>query len=488
MSRTLVEVTQDSLLAIVVHLAPRLANVLLFTFIGRRAGPSEAGIFALATTYLVVTTTFLRGLDDLVTRQVSREPDEAPRYLISFLTLRFSLAALLYGVLLYITLVALDYAPSTAVPVIILTASLVPDSLAYTAQAVLVGCRRFAPPAIAMGFASALKVIAGGWLLSHGSSLQWVTWAWFVGSMLGMALLLIVAIDEVGLSRRSDWLDHRPVTHNWRAAFSFLTITILMALEGQADTILLSTYHNETEVGWYNAAKTVAFSLTLLSQAYRMSIYPLMARHGTRAPAKLSRLYQRSMRYLGALILPVVAGVAVLSPRIVPLVFGSGFSPTATALRILIPTLVFVFLNVPNSRMMLVHDRQGWSSRFLLLSVAVNLLMNLLLDPSWGAKGAAAARLCSSSTYFLLNLVYVHRVLERSNLFRLLSRSVLATAIMAGVVWLVRGWPLTFSIGTGAMIYTGALGLSGGILPEDLALLRQTVADLSNGQRLRSKG
>lgn len=488
MSSTLAKLTQDSFLALVVHLAPRLASVLLFTFIGRRAGPSNAGVFALATTYLVITTTFLRGLDDLVTRQVSREPDEAPRYLTSFVLLRFGLALSLYAILLYIVLVAFDYAQSTAVPVVILTASLVPDSLAYTAQAVLLGRGRFAPPAIAMGLANALKIVSGGLLLAHGMSLQWVAWSWLIGSALGMILLLIIAVDEVGLSHRGDWLDWRPVTQNRRAAFSFLTITTLMALEGQVDTILLSRYHNETEVGWYNAAKTIAFSLTLLSQAYRMSVYPLMARQAVQARAQLSSLYQRSMRYLGALILPVVAGIALLSPQIIPLIFGPDFWPTVTALRILIPTLVFVFLNVPNSRMMLVHDRQGWSSRFLLFSVAVNLLMNLALAPPWGASGAAAARLCSSLTYFLLNLVYVHRVLERSNLFRQLSRSGLATAIMAGVVWSVRSWSLPVSIGIGATTYAVALGLLGGILPEDLALLRQTIAGILDGRILRSKG
>lgn len=470
---TLVELTRDSLLAVVVHLAPRSASVLLFIFIGRQCGPDEAGVFALATTYLVISTTFLRGLDDLIVRQVSREPDQAARYLGSFLFLRLGLASLVYCLLLGIVLVVFDYTRSTAVPVLIVAASVIPDSTAHVAEAVLLGHRRFIPPAITTGFASLFKVATGLWLLALGGSLEEIAWSWTIGSSLGMILLLVVAFRGVQSSGRRDWFDWRPVTTNWRPAFAFVTITTLMALEGQTDTLLLSGFHGEAEVGWYNAAKTIAFSLTLLSQGYRMSVYPLMTRYAAKTPGKLSELYKRSMGYIAALVLPVVAGIGVLSPQLVGFVFGSDFLPSAVTLRILIPTLVFVYLNVPNSRMMLVHDRQSWSSRFLMLSVSVNLLLNLALNPSWGASGAATARLCSSFIYFVLNLQYVHRVLEPSNLFRLMSRSLLATGLMTAAVWRMRFWPLGLSIGSGAAIYGGTLLSIGGIPRNDVALLRR---------------
>jgi O-antigen/teichoic acid export membrane protein len=477
---TLIELTRDSLFSVVVHLAPRFANVLLFILIGRLAGPTEAGVFTLAATYLIIFTTIMRGLDDLVIRQVSREPDQALRYLTNFLLLRLGLSLLLYCVLLFVVLVIFDYADSTVIFILILALSLVPDSLTHVAQAILLGQRRFGPPAITMTLVSLFKLVGGGLVLANGGNLQKIAWVWLAGSLLGMIVLLLVAARRVGWLRWANWLDWRPLARNWRATLPFLLITTMMVLEAQVGTVFLSAFRDEAEVGWYGAATTVAFSLAMFSQAHRMSVYPLMARYALQSPAKLSRLYKRSMRYLGMLILPMVAGIILLSPQIVSLVFGHKFQPTARVLRILIPSLVLAFLNVPNSRMMLVHDRQVWSLLFLVCSVTTNVLLNLVLAPSLGASGAAMARLCSSTIYFLLNHLYVAWFLMQSNLFWLLSKPALATLIMAVAVWLVRAWPLPLSIGVGMVTYTGTLWLVGGILSDDIILLRQVIAGWRN--------
>jgi O-antigen/teichoic acid export membrane protein len=230
-------------------------------------------------------------------------------------------------------------------------------------------------------------------------------------------------------------------------------------LESQADTVLLSAFHNYAEVGRFGAATTVASSLLMFSQSYRYAVYPLMARYASESPVKLLRLYERSIRYMAMLVLPMVAGIGLLAPQIVPLVFGPSFQPTVPVLRVLILALVFLFLNEPSSRMMLVHDRQRQISLFLLGSAALNILLNILLIPSWGALGAATARLSSSMLFFAINYLYIRRFLMRANIVRSLSRPVVATAVMVCVVWSLQGQTLPLSIGAGALTYTGTLWL-----------------------------
>jgi O-antigen/teichoic acid export membrane protein len=472
---TFVKLTRDSLYAIVFHLAPRFANVLLYITIGRLLGPSEAGVFGLATTYLIIFTTIPRGLDDLVVRQVSREPDQASCYLTSFLLLRAVLSAGLYGTFLLVVRSAFVYAESTMGVISIMALSVIPENLAYVPQSILLAERRFGVLAGVLASANLLKLIGGWIVLFNQGSLQHVAWIWLIGALLAMLPLLLIAVRQVGGVRRSDWLHWRPLAQNWRPALSFLLITGMLTLESQIDTVVLSAFRDEAEVGWYGAATTVTFSLVMFAQAYRFAVYPLMTRYALHAPEKLASLYERSMRYLGTLVLPMVTGIVLLAPQIVSLVFGSQFQPSIDALRILIPALVFIFLNVPDSRMMLVKDRQSRSLLFLVGSLVVNVALNLALDPILGAIGAATARVCSSFLYFLLTHLYVVRHLMPLKTLQTLLRALTATLIMALAVWLTRSWPLAVSIAAGVVVYVGMLWVVKGIPPADLLMIRELV-------------
>lgn len=466
------ELAHDSLFSAIVHLAPRFANVFVFIVIGRLAGPTQAGIFALATTYLLIFTTLMRGLDDLTIREVSRQPELARNYLANFLLLRLALSGALYGVLVVTVRNIFAYPPSTSTPIIILTLSLVPDSLGYVSLAVMLGCQRFKVPAVILSFATLVKFSGGAVIALTGGSLAQIAWMWFAGSLISMVLMMVYAINRLGWIRMGEWTDWTPLRGTWQATAPFLLITILTTIESQTDTVVLSNLHNEAEVGFFNAATTLAYSLALISQAYRLSVYPMMARFAKQTPNRLSKLNNQSLRYLGMLVLPMGAGLFLLAPQIVELIYGTRFQPTALVLRLLSPVLVAMFLNVPSARVMLVKDHQGMNTLFLFFSAIVNIGLNLALDPRLGAQGAAIARLCSFSLNFLLTYLFVKYLLLPSNLLQLLSRPFLATLGMSGIVWILRGQFVLLTIFIGVISYCGFLWLVGGITKEDLDMLK----------------
>jgi O-antigen/teichoic acid export membrane protein len=471
--RTLFELARDSALAIIFHVAPRFVNALTFILIGRLAGPAQAGIFSLATTYLLIITVSISGLDDLLIRQVTREPERANSYLSNFLLLRIVSSIGLYFALLIIVQNVLHYAATTAVPIAILTLSVLPDSIALVSQGVLLGQRNFAPPAIVLSIANGLKLVFGVIVLANGGGLVEIAWIWLIGNILSMIVMLAIAIKQVGGIRQSDWFNFSLLRKHWRTALAFSVATVLITLDAQTDTVLLSILRNETQVGWYGAATTITSSLLVFAQAYRFAVYPLMTRYATQSSNHLAGLFQKSIHYMSAIVMPLVIGVIIFAPPLVETVFGLSFLPTVGTLQVLAISLLFFFLGEPCNRLMLVMDRQNVIVKFLAISAMFNIVLNLLLIPPYGATGAALARTCSSIAFFILNLSYIIQHLIPSHRFTSLARPAIASFAMAVVAKSLFPISVLFSIVGGSIAYLFVAWKIHVILGEDAKSLRQ---------------
>lgn len=472
---------RDASYSLIFHSAPRVANVLMFILVGRLAGPDEAGAFALATTYLLIVTTAMRGMDDLVARQVAREPQAAPRYLTNFLVVRLLMAAALYALLTLVVLFLFDYSPETTQAILIISISVIPESITYLAHSIMLGQRDFAPTAIVWAGQSLFKLILGISVIMLGGDLLGVSVAWLVGSVLGMLIMLPILLRRSTRVTRSDWRDWRPFHRNRQALPFFIMLTTLAMLEAQSDTIILSGYHGVVEVGWYNAATTVAYSLIIFSQAFRFAIYPRMSRQAQVSPAELWRLFDQSIRMLATFITPVATGIILLAPGIVLLVFGDEFGPTVQVLQIIMIATFFVFLNEPTVRMMLVHDRQRRLTLFLLASAVLNVTLNLILAREFGASGSAIARVLSVTLYFLLGFMYVTKGQGRARFLRWLIRPGIGALAMIAPVYLTRNLVLIIPVILGALTYSIVFLLIGGITPDERKLIRQAVTSRMRG-------
>jgi O-antigen/teichoic acid export membrane protein len=288
--------------------------------------------------------------------------------------------------------------------------------------------------------------------------------------------MLLALLRQFELPQISYFGDWRLLRQHKGAILFFIAMTTLNTLESQSDTILLSAFAGETEVGWYGAATTVAYSLLMFSQAYRFAVYPLMTRYALETPGRLSQLYTGSMQTLALLVLPMVGGIVVLAPDIVRLVFGPEFAPTAPVLRILILSLLFVFLNEPNVRVLLVSDRQRRLFIFLFASALANVSLNLLLIPAWGTIGAAAARVASSFVLFTLCYWDAARHVLYQHSWRIVARPALATALMLAMVYLLRDQPLGAVIGAGMVVYGLAALLTGAVSRQQMRTAYEYVA------------
>ncbi len=449
----------------------RLGGALIVVLVSRQLGVDEAGIYFLAVSF---ATLFGRlsywGLDQLLTRDVARAPDRANQFMVNFVVVRALLAGLMMA-MLYAVVILLGYAPHTSRVILLLGLTILPDSLINICQSVFMANERMGYLAMSSLLNGVVRIVAGVLALVGGFGLEGVALGLLLASISTLTFLLYLIRARLF---RPVWnIDLAFSRRQLAAGFPFLLIGVFFILESQLDVILLSRLRDEYQVGLYGAASTVVSALILIPTAFQTAVFPVMSRLYATAPAALERLYDQSLKYLLLAGLPIAVGVTVLASDIVTLAFGRQFAPGASVLQILVWALFLIFLNVPNARLLVVTDQQRIIAVFLLTSLTINVVLNLLLIPRWGAAGSASARVISTSVLFVVIAQFVYRHVYRFNPLPFLPRPALAATAMLVGLFILREQPAFVLIPAGALIYFAVLAALRTFSREDLVLWRE---------------
>ncbi len=111
-----------------------------------------------------------------------------------------------------------------------------------------------------------------------------------------------------------------------------------------------------------------------------------------------AQYYQRLQRLYDIMVLlsvSIALPMTFLSTSLVVQIFGKAYVASGTILAIHIWASVFVFLGVANGKWFLAENRQILSFQRTALGAVVNIVVNLILIPNYGAVGAAVATVFS---------------------------------------------------------------------------------------------
>jgi O-antigen/teichoic acid export membrane protein len=320
--------------------------------------------------------------------------------------------------------------------VLVMMACTIPDSIGYVAQAALLGLGHFRSPSIIVVVMNALKLTVACLAMVAKGSVLLVAWIWFAGSLAAAGALLLAAIWCARAVRQSPAYEPKVTPGAWLVAGTFLGISTLLALEAQTDTLVLSATWGQESVGWYGAASTLAFAALVVPQAYRLAVFPAMARMGRQRGAPLFLVFRKSIRDLSIAGGAMAVTLFLFAPQAVAIAFGESFIPSVTALRILSIVIFLVCVNEANSRFLLATERQGRVLLHVAAATILNVALNLVLAPSGGIGASAAARLCSTALMTLLNWRLASQMAPSQSMILALLPSTLglATALAAALI------------------------------------------------------
>lgn len=289
------------------------------------------------------------------------------------------------------------------------------------------------------GTKAALSIVVGGSLAALG----WGASAPIVGLIVAHALSFI-AFGWFAWRGVKPSLPGNDVLKSQLGYGLPLTVTFALSwVVSGSDRLLIAWLMDERSVGVYAAGYDLAFqTLMLVLTIINTAAFPLAVKALERGGAPAAR---RQLGENGQLIFVAAiaggSGFVALAPQVVEIVIGAEFRSSALAI---FPWVVFAgaIAGIKAFHFDLAFQL-GVASRWLVLTGAVaalsNLVLNILLIPSFGILGAAWATLAAFVISALLSAVLGSRVFDMPPLGPMIGRALMIGGLSGGVTWLAAG-------------------------------------------------
>ena len=207
--------------------------------------------------------------------------------------------------------------------------------------------------------------------------------------IIGISLILIYW--KLGTQKLS--FSFRTVKRLFSRSKYYILASMMVTVFQNTDHIMLKTMYGDAENGFYSAAITSAGVCQFVYQAIIDSTRPVILA-GKKAGSSdyeknISRLYCITV-YM-ALVQGV--GFTVFAKLIVRILYGEQYFATISVLRILVWYIAFCFMGAIRNIWILAEGKQRLVWRLNLAGALLNIAVNYVLIPVWGACGAAVASL-----------------------------------------------------------------------------------------------
>lgn len=229
------------------------------------------------------------------------------------------------------------------------------------------------------------------YLLATGKSVVWFAAASSVDYVFAGALLLAAYRKSGGRALRFSWDYGKALLAKSR---HFILPMLMVSVYAQTDRIMLRHMCGANELGYYTSAFMLCTAWCFVLQAVIDSVFPSIMENSRDGKTE-EFIKQNKKLYAAVFYVSIFVSVLffVFAKPMVSLLFGSEYAGTTGVLRILTWFNAFSYLGVARNAWVVCLDKQRHLTLVYVSAAVINLALNFMLIPVWGAKGAAVTSL-----------------------------------------------------------------------------------------------
>jgi O-antigen/teichoic acid export membrane protein len=432
----------------------RLLKLVLLIYVARILGATEYGEFTFALAFVSLFVIFSDlGLSKIITREFSRDKNHEKEY--SFI---FSLKILLsIGTLILILIGSFFITTDSAIRSVIwiLAVYILINSFSEITFAFLRARQQMQYEAAAKIIQALLITVVGIFIVLNFPSVKNLSFGYLFADFIALAFILLFFHSKI---HRLQFGWNKVVWQRFlKMSWPLALVALFALIHGHIDSIMMGSFGQITEVGWYNAAHKMMESILIPSTLFFQSFYPVMSVAFKESKEKLQKIWDYRIGIVFLIAAPLVTGGLILASQIIYFIYDLSFSPSILVFQILIINAGVIYLIGPLSQILIVSDRQKINFWITGCGAVMNVILNLFLIPKYSLYGAAAATLITMIFTFIFYAICVIKLTSikplnlKTFLFFLIA--ILSSTIMYFVVSRLSA----YNINILSIVFIGAL-------------------------------
>ena len=237
------------------------------------------------------------------------------------------------------------------------------------------------------------------------------------------------------------------------AALPFAVSAVLYSIYYSIDVVMLTNIVGSYATGIYNATYKLISVLTLFYSVYTAVIFPVMSKFFKNDKSMLLISFEKSIKYLMIVIIPLAIATMFYSTDIITLIYGHQYDAASSVVCLL-------FISGACNTLLNASHKEVTVTKIYAIAAIFNIILNFFMIPYFSYDGAAITTVLSDILIVIIQAYVIYKLGHRPNkkLYSDLIKIIIGSIIL-GIALYFLNLNMWVAIPVGIIIYLAVVYL-----------------------------
>lgn len=417
---------------------------------------SEYGIFGFATSFSgMIAITMDLGISTHIVRHIATDYDSAPKYLGNAIPLKclFTIGTLILTLIILILMKSDDL---TIKVTLLFTIEMIIKSFITLLNGSFQAFEEGKYQSIGNTLLNVILLIFILISIFSDFGIYGIAFSYILANIIALTYVYYVFTENI--SKPNFELDLEFCKKITLYSLPFAINGLLYTIYYSIDVVMLTNMIGSYATGIYNATYKLIFILTLFYTIYTAVIFPVMSKFYKNDGKMLLISFEKSIKYLMFIIIPIAIVTMIYSLDIIQLIYGNKYDAASPVLSILIWTVCLLFISGANNSLLNASHKETTLTKIYAIAALFNIILNFILIPYLSYNGAAITTVLSDGLIVAIQIYVIYKLGHRPNkkLYYDLLKIIIGSLIL-GVILYFLNLNMWIAMPISILIYIGLL-------------------------------